>query len=74
MIEDKLTKALKDAGIKFNILHLELTPEDKRRDKEIRKYVMEIEKAHENAEKKKSNILYKEYSTNTYSPFPFLNN
>ena len=68
MIENKLIRMLEEAGIKSKRVSINLTPEDRRRNKIIKKYVMEIEEAYKKA--KNSRLTFNEYSTNTYSPFP----
>jgi len=69
MIENKLVEAMKEAGIECKaITIIPETPEMKRRNKELLKYIAGIEKVHKRASKCK--LTFKDYSTNTYSPFP----
>lgn len=68
MIGNKLIRMLEEAGIKSKTVSLNLTPEDRRRQKEMWEFIMKKEKTHEKASKSK--LVFKEYSTNTYSPFP----
>lgn len=67
---NKLIRMLEETGIKSKIIPINSTPEDRRREKEMWEFIMGIEKAHEKASKSNDKITFKEYSTNTYSPFP----
>lgn len=71
MIGNKLIRMLEEVGIKSKIIPINSTPEDRRRQKEMWEFIMGVEKAHKKAEHSKSKLVFKEYSTNTYSPFPF---
>ena len=53
MSQDALIKALKESGLPVTELKVKLTPEEQKREKQIerdvKKYVMEIEEAHKKA-------------------------
>jgi hypothetical protein len=53
MDEKKLLGELDKAGIPYQIIEVKITPELKRMERDVCKFVMEIEKAHKKAAKSK---------------------